>query len=165
MHRVYYIMGVSGSGKTTTGRLLGEKMGVPFYDGDDFHPAKNIRKMSSGVPLTDDDRYEWLLHINEFVKEKMARQDLIMACSALKEKYREILRRGIDPNCQWIYLKGNLETISRRLSRRKDHFMPAELLISQLETLEEPAYGLHVELNDNADKMVELILNSLSYEI
>jgi len=131
-------MGVSGSGKTTIGRLLAQDLGWPFYDGDDFHPQANIDKMRQGIPLTDDDRDAWLTALRQQIETFIDnRQSAVLACSALKQAYRERLR-GDRPEVRFIYLKGDYALIRQRLQGRQGHFMKADLLSSQFATLEEP---------------------------
>ena len=137
-HQLIIIMGVSGSGKTTIGQLLSEKTGWPFYDADSFHPQQNIDKMKAGTPLTDEDRWPWLDHMNAFAKEKLTNSNLIFTCSALKEIYRQRLVKGIDNKCRWVYLKGDFDTIAKRMQQREQHYMPPALLQSQFDALEEP---------------------------
>src|SRR5688572_29482689 len=139
---VIFIMGVSGSGKTTIGLQLSEVTGIPFFDADDFHPAANKEKMKSGHPLTDEDRKDWLERINELAREQSMSSGAIIACSALKEKYRETLADGINVPVHWVFLQGSFELVQERLKARKDHFMPASLLQSQFETLEPPHHAI-----------------------
>ncbi|NND09839.1 MAG: gluconokinase [Flavobacteriaceae bacterium] len=154
-------MGVSGCGKSTVGNLLSEKTGIPFFDGDDFHPESNINKMSSGIPLTDEDRQQWLFNLNLLAHERAQKSGAIIACSALKESYRKILRRNIEPSDYWIVLKGSQEIIRRRISSRSDHFMPSNLLQSQYDVLEIPEYGLHLDIEKTAEELVDIILKEL----
>src|SRR6185369_12452730 len=112
---VIYIMGVAGSGKTTIGQKLSAKTGFAFYDADYFHPQENIDKMKAGQPLTDEDRWPWLDNIHSFVAKQLETNNLILACSALKEIYRERLSRGIEDQCRWVYLNGSYETILQRM--------------------------------------------------
>jgi carbohydrate kinase (thermoresistant glucokinase family) len=137
-HQLIIIMGVSGSGKTTIGQLLSEKTGWPFYDADSFHPQLNIDKMKAGIPLTDEDRWPWLDSMNAFAKEKLTSSNIIFTCSALKEIYRQRLVKDIDNNCRWVYLKGDFDTIAKRMQQREQHYMPPALLQSQFDVLEEP---------------------------
>ena len=132
------VMGVSGSGKTTIGKGLAERLGCRFYEGDDFHTAGNVAKMAAGIPLTDEDRAGWLRALAGVIRDDLRRgEGGVMACSALKEKYRRVLR--VDPRLvRFLYLKGSYEVIRERLERRTGHYMSAELLQSQFEALEEP---------------------------
>lgn len=130
------VMGVSGCGKSTIGSLLGERLGVPFFDGDDFHPPANKAKMASGTPLDDDDRAPWLAEIGAALAEPAdGTGSRIIACSALKRRYRDVLR-SFAPDLVFIHLSGGAETISGRLSGRAHEYMPSTLLASQLATLE-----------------------------
>lgn len=154
-------MGVSGSGKTTVGQLLAEKLGVPFYDGDDFHPAANVEKMSFGVPLTDDDRKIWLAAINRKIREHVCENtSAIFACSALKADYRRQLSEQVTIPLRWVYLHGDYQTIQERMQRRKDHFMPASLLTSQFAILEEPQDALVINIVHTPQKLVDKIISS-----
>jgi carbohydrate kinase (thermoresistant glucokinase family) len=132
------VMGVSGSGKTTIGNELARQLGWEFVDGDWFHPAANVEKMHSGIALTDEDRWPWLRAIAQWIDQtRAAGQCGIVTCSALKRRYRAILI-GDRPDVRLVYLKGDLSLIARRLATRHEHFMPASLLASQFEALEEP---------------------------
>ncbi|MFO1046638.1 MAG: gluconokinase [Geminicoccaceae bacterium] len=138
MPAVLVVMGVSGSGKTTIGALLARRLGWEFADGDDFHPPANVAKMHGGAPLTDDDRWPWLRAIAAWIAAtRRAGGHGVVACSALKRRYREVLLAG-RPAVQLVYLQGGPELIGGRLGARHDHFMPASLLLSQFEALEEP---------------------------
>jgi carbohydrate kinase (thermoresistant glucokinase family) len=160
---VIYIMGVSGSGKTTIGKKLSAKTGIPFFDGDDFHSARNVEKMRIGQPLHDSDRAEWLTRINEIAKKQMANKGAIIACSALKEKYRKVLTFGIRVPVFWVFLRGSFELIDRRMKLRTDHFMPVALLTSQFEALEIPNDAITVDIQDMPDKIVEMIISHLAF--
>jgi gluconokinase len=130
------VMGVSGSGKTTVGEALAAYLGVPLLEGDQFHPQANIDKMSSGTPLTDDDRWPWLDAIAKAMRD--APDGVIVTCSSLRRVYRERLRAGAGRPVVFVFLSGSRETLAARLAARKGHFMPASLLDSQLATLEPP---------------------------
>lgn len=157
---VYYVMGVSGSGKTTLGEKLAKRLQLPFFDADDFHPAANIRKMSQGIPLEDEDRKDWLRRLNALAR---THQDTgaVIACSALKEGYRKMLEAGLGPRVCWIYLKGDYDALYERLQKRKGHYMPPELLRSQFETLEPPAYGIHIPVSLAPDDALEQVLREI----
>jgi 6-phosphogluconate dehydrogenase len=162
-NRIYVIMGVSGSGKTTLGALLAEKLGVEFFDGDDFHSAANIAKMSAGTPLTDEDRYEWLTSINaKAVDLSQKSKSGIFACSALKSKYRDILLENLNEKLVFIYLKGTKEVIQARMNARKGHFMPSQLLDSQFDTLEEPTNALDIDLSKSPEEMIQQTLDKIA---
>lgn len=127
------VMGVSGSGKTTMGELLAARLGVPFVDGDDLHPAANVEKMRSGHPLTDEDREPWL----DVIGARLAESPVVIACSALKRVYRDRLRTAA-PRLRLVYLRGSAGLLRHRMERRVGHYMPPRLLESQLATLEPP---------------------------
>ena len=157
---IIMIMGVSGSGKTTIGKQLAEKLGLEFYDADDYHPQANILKMASGKPLDDTDRLGWLERLNQLVLER-ENQGLVLGCSALKEHYRQLLTNKVRKDIKWIYLDGSFEEILDRIKARKDHFMPPELLRSQFETLEIPDYALSVPIDRSPMLTVSYILENL----
>lgn len=141
---VVVLMGVSGSGKTAVGQALAAKLGWAFEDADDRHPQANVAKMRSGFPLTDEDREPWLHSLNGAIQGWIANGDnTVLACSALKERYRDELREGIKNSAclRFVYLRGTYEQIDRRLRERRGHFMPESLLQSQFEVLEEPKTG------------------------
>jgi len=132
-------MGVSGSGKSTIGAALARALGVPFVEGDDYHPAANVERMARGIPLTDDDRAEWLRALAARIREaKRAGSGLVMTCSALKRAYRDVLRAEAE-ELRFIFLRGPRPLIAERLAGRRGHFMPPSLLDSQLATLEVPS--------------------------
>lgn len=134
MTRVVVVMGVSGSGKSTVGRALAERLGVAFADADDFHPPANVAKMRAGEPLDDADRAPWLDAVAGWIADRGDRGG-VMSCSALKHRYRDRLRRA-DPGLFFVHLDGSAELIASRLAVRRGHFMPATLLASQLRALE-----------------------------
>lgn len=130
------VMGVSGNGKSTLGGKLEERFGWPFAEGDDFHPKANVEKMQSGTPLTDDDRWPWLRELRDWIAEHdQAGQSTLMACSALKRSYRDLLREGAE-GVFFLHLVGDKALLLERMEGR-DHFMPSSLLDSQLDTLEQ----------------------------
>jgi gluconokinase len=149
-------MGVSGSGKSTVGAALAQRLRVPFADADDFHPPANIAKMTAGEPLNDDDRYPWLEAIGMWLAEHCEGGGA-MSCSALKRKYRDQLRRHC-PNVEFLHLSGTPEVIGRRQASRPGHFMPASLLQSQfatLEPLEADERGIVIDVDQNIDSIVD----------
>lgn len=130
------VMGVSGSGKSTTGEALAQRLGWPFIEGDGFHPEANVAKMRAGTPLNDDDRGPWLQALaDEFARNQAAGQSSVMGCSALKRVYRDILRSGA-PRVRFLHVHGSRAILEDRLAHRAGHFFPAKLLDSQLATLE-----------------------------
>ena len=150
-------MGVSGSGKSTIGKLLSQEFNIPFYDGDDFHPKENIEKMSSGRPLNDKDRQSWLEALNGLALKELKKSNCIILCSALKQKYREILIQNIETQSEWIYLSGSYDLISKRLNSRENHFMPSDLLKSQFDILEEPRDALRVDISLSPNEIIKTI--------
>lgn len=154
------VMGVSGSGKSTVGALLAERLGVRFADADDLHPASNVAKMASGEALVDDDRWPWLEAVGETLAAASA--GLVVACSALKRSYRDVIRASA-PDTVFVHLHGSRELLAERLGARKGHFMPSSLLDSQLETLEEPGIdeGFIVSIDQNPESAVEAIAGRL----
>lgn len=161
VRNVIFIMGVSGCGKSTIGHILSESLKIPFFDGDDFHPKKNIRKLSNGIPLTDEDRFGWLHKINKFAKEQLAKNSCVIVCSALKESYRNILEEDIYNNTKRVYLNGTFEQISERLNKRENHFMPPSLLQSQFDTLEKPKGAIEVNISLSPTEIVDYILKEI----
>jgi len=132
------VMGVSGCGKSSVGRALAAALGLPFVEGDELHPPRNVAKMSAGTPLTDDDRRDWLNTLAEVLAGAVARgHGVVVSCSALKRSYRDQLRRGA-PALRLVFLDGARELLAARLAARPGHYMPASLLQSQLDTLEPP---------------------------
>jgi len=158
--QILFVMGVSGSGKSTIGKLLAEKLQIPFFDGDNFHPEANVKKMSEGTPLNDEDRQGWLERLNEIGIENKT-TGAVIVCSALKEKYRTILGHNLEGLHQLIYLKGSFELISKRLSQRKNHYMPKGLLQSQFDALEEPKNVVTISIDQTPENIVEEIIKKL----
>ena len=158
--KVYVAMGVSGTGKTTIGKLLAQKLDVPFFDGDDFHPVANVEKMHAGIPLDDKDREGWLKALNQLAKEHKS-SGAVIACSALKQSYRNLLKDGMGPHLDFIFLEGSFELIKNRMEQRKGHFMPIQLLQSQFDTLEVPKNVLTVSIDQAPEKLVAQILQNL----
>lgn len=151
---ILVVMGVCGCGKSTIGEALADSLGWPFYDADEFHPAANVAKMAAGQPLDDSDRWPWLDRIADELRQVLARGGhAVLACSALKEAYRERLRRAGD--VRFIYLKGDEPTIAARLAARTHKYMPSSLLPSQLATLEEPADAFVVDIREPVAAQVE----------
>ena len=137
---LFIVMGVSGSGKTTIGARLARALGSEFVEGDDLHPPENVKRMTAGIPLTDDDRRGWLLAIAARLREaKRARIGLVVSCSALKRSYRDLLRSVGETEVRFVYLAGSRALLAERLAQRRGHFMPPSLLESQLSILEEPS--------------------------
>lgn len=147
------VMGVSGSGKTTIGQALAVRLGCRFLDGDDFHPAANVEKMRAGVPLEDADRLPWLERLHA---ELRGSDDAVLACSALKARYREILSRGI-ADFRLVYLRGSLELIAERLARRRHRYMPPTLLQSQFDALESPQDAIVVDVAHPPSRCVDQV--------
>jgi gluconokinase len=163
---ILVLMGVSGAGKTTIGRLLSERTGLVFADADDYHSAASRAKMAAGHPLTDEDRAPWLITLNEVLRrwDQNARGG-IMACSALEEKYRVVLGKGIPASrIHFILLDGPPELIAKRLAARHHEFMNSSLLASQLATLERPLNAIRVVNDRPPDEVVEEILERITGE-
>jgi carbohydrate kinase (thermoresistant glucokinase family) len=158
---IIYIIGVSGSGKTTIGKKLAGKTAIPFFDADDLHSLSNKEKMKSGQPLTDEDREGWLKSLNELAKKQMNKEGAIIACSALKEKYRKILAEGIVVRVLWVFLQGSYQLIEGRINSRKGHFMPPALLGSQFESLEIPDRALTIDISKTPDEIVAEIVTAI----
>ena len=162
--RFILVMGVAGSGKTTVGKSLAAHLGWDFYDADDFHPPENIAKMASGTPLNDADRSPWLDSLRNLISSSlMQNRPGVLACSALKESYRQQMLADND-GAQVVFLKGNYDLIWSRLSTRNDHFMKPQMLQSQFETLEEPANALTVDISRSLDEIVQEILIGLKLQ-
>ncbi|MDX2228690.1 MAG: gluconokinase [Leptolyngbyaceae cyanobacterium bins.349] len=160
---IIVLMGVSGVGKTTIGTLLAADLNIPFYDGDDFHPPDNIAKMRQGLPLDDRDRGSWLETLHDLMQTlNDAQQSAVLACSALKASYRHRLQGDLT-NVRFVFLQGNYELIRQRLQQRQHHFMSADLLKSQFETLEQPEGVLAIEVKEAPAAIVQTIKTALGY--
>ena len=147
------VMGVSASGKTSLGQALADRLHIPFVDADDLHPQANVDKMAAGVPLDDDDRWPWL----DAVAARLADGPVVIACSALKRRYRDRLRASA-PEIVFVHLTGDSDVLRRRIRKRAGHFMPASLLQSQLDTLEDlgsDEAGFTLDFADDVDALVE----------
>lgn len=156
---VIVLFGVSGSGKSTVGKLLARDLDCQFYEGDDYHPQANKEKMHKGIPLSDADRWPWLAAIRDFICEILVQQkDAVVACSALKQSYRDYLRLD---GVQFVYLKGDFDLIRERLEKRRPHFFDPGLLESQFETLEEPRGALAVDIAQAPAALVQEIEKGL----
>jgi gluconokinase len=159
--RFVVVMGVAGSGKTTVGELLAQHLGWSFYDADAFHPAESIEKMANGIPLTDADRAPWLAALHSLISTSLLEsRPGVLACSALKESYRQALLKG-NEGVQLVYLKGSYDLLWSRLSLRKDHYMKPQMLQSQFEALEEPSNALTVDVSMQVKDLVGDILKQL----
>jgi gluconokinase len=161
---IVVLMGVSGSGKTTIGTLLARRTGTVFADADDYHPASNKEKMRAGIPLNDDDRQPWLEVLNGLLRGwSQAGEGGVLACSALKQKYRETLASGISPkSITFVWLDGDKELLSERLALRHHEYMNSKLLDSQFATLEAPSDALRVVNDLTPEQVVEEILQHIS---
>ena len=154
------VMGVTGSGKTTVGRLLAEELGWTFADADDFHPRANVEKMERGIPLNDDDRGPWLERLRIQITDWIAKsQNGVLACSALKRTYRQELSVG--PEVRFVYLKGSPELIAQRLRARRGHFADEKILGGQFADLEEPESAMTVDISQTPEKIVDEIRGKL----
>ncbi|PZX53477.1 6-phosphogluconate dehydrogenase/gluconokinase [Algoriphagus ratkowskyi] len=157
------VTGVSGTGKTTIGVGVSEALGLPFFDADNFHPKENIAKMSEGHPLNDADRMPWLQALANLLIESEKSGGAVLACSALKESYRQILK--VNEDVLWIHLKGDRELIWRRMLARKNHYMKAGMLDSQFDTWEEPNYGLKLNICQTPEEMLNEALRYLRVSV
>ncbi len=157
---IIVVMGVTGAGKTTVGRKLAQGLGASFYDADDFHSQGNKDKMGRGMALTDEDRRPWLETLHGLMEQwREKKNSLVLACSALKQKYRDLLSAGLD--VKWVYLKGDPETIRQRIEKRQGHFAGPAILESQFAALEEPSDAVVVDLREDPDTIVARILKSM----
>lgn len=159
---IVVLMGVSGSGKTTVGKLLAEQLGWSFVEADDYHPAGNVEKMHRGEPLTDADRRPWLDKLRQRIDAAYAQgENVVLACSALKHAYQEYLEQHEPESVRYVYLHGSEDLIRQRLAARKGHFMNPSLLHSQFEILEAPGDAIRVEINAAPEMIVAEIRKNL----
>jgi gluconokinase len=156
-------MGVSGCGKSSVGVAVSESIGVPYFDGDDLHPAENVEKMSAGIPLTDDDRWPWLERVAETLR---VRAPVMVGCSALKRAYRDRIRASAGGPVTIVHLVGDRALIAARMARRTDHYMPPSLLDSQFSALEPPGpdEALSVNIDQTLSAIVAQITSALEGE-
>ena len=159
--RFLIVMGVSGSGKTSVGKVLAEYLKWDFYDADDFHPPENVAKMASGMPLDDSDRAPWLAALHRLISDSLIlNQPGVLACSALKERYRQQLMNGHD-GVQLVYLKGSYDLIWSRMETRTDHYMKPHMLHSQFEALEEPSNALTVDISLSVQEILQIVIKQI----
>ena len=158
-------MGVAGSGKTTVGKLFAKKTGAIFYEGDDFHPPENVAKMRGGIPLTDADRKKWLQALRKIIVRALAKKEFaVLACSALKAKYRNELAAG-DAHVKFVHLTGPRSLIEERLKNRRGHFLPPALLESQFAILEPPSDALVFSCEKSPEKIVAELIHVLAIAV
>jgi gluconokinase len=158
---IVVVMGVTGSGKTTIGSLLAKKLGWEFADADDFHSTANKEKIKHGIPLTDSDRMPWLAALHKQVARWISeKRNTVLACSALKQSYREHL--WIGPEVKFVFLKGSYQLIYRRLLARKGHFADEHILVSQFAVLEEPPDAITVDISGSPEEIVDEICRQLA---
>jgi gluconokinase len=159
---IVIVMGTTGSGKTTIGTLLANRLAWEFVDADEFHPPANVEKMKHGIPLTDADRAPWLKALHDKIVEWAAeKRNVVLACSALKQSYRDELRAS--PEVKFVYLKGSYELFSQRVLARKGHFAKQDLLASQFTTLEEPAEAIIVDAARTPEEIVSEVHRQLGF--
>ena len=163
MISVITVMGVSGCGKTTIGSVLAKQLGWKFIESDDYHSEADIQKMSNGIPLRDADRWPWLERLNELLLEKLDHgQQIVLACSALKQSYRDKLYANIQDGV-YVFLKGSYDLIRERMQLR-EHFMKAEMLQSQFDALEEPQDAMVIDIRLSEDEIIRQIMRKLTRE-
>jgi gluconokinase len=156
--RFLIVMGVSACGKTSVGQALASRLGWDFYDADDFHPPENIAKMTAGIALDDDDRAPWLAALHDLIASRLAQERWgVLACSALKEGYRQVLLAG-NPGVEIVYLRGSYGLICSRIEARTGHYMKPEMLRGQFEDLEEPVGVLTVDAGLSVEEIVDSVI-------
>ena len=160
MYNVIILFGVSGCGKSLIGNQLSKDLQFEFIEGDDFHSNENIKKMKNNIPLNDDDREAWLDQINNELN-KLKNKNVVIACSALKEIYRQRLVKGIVAKIDWFCLKGTFDLIEKRLDKRGDHYFKSTLLKSQFDIIEYPDYCKFIDIIESPEKIVERIKSAL----
>ena len=160
MSKVIILFGVSGCGKSLIGKKLAEDLKYEFIEGDDFHSNENIEKMNNNIPLNDNDRERWLKDINSEIN-RLKIKNIVVACSALKESYRQALIDGVDADIDWFCLKGNFNLIKKRLDSREVHFFKSDLLDSQFNIIEYPDYCKFIDITESPDIIVEKIKSKL----
>ncbi|GAC35213.1 gluconokinase [Paraglaciecola polaris] len=158
---ILIVCGVSGTGKSTIGNMLAEKLSLPFYDADDFHPQSNVQKMQNGTPLNDEDRQPWLETLSDKLASWENEGGAVLACSALKAAYRDTLASKCTSNIEWIILHGSKALLTERLGARKGHFFEPRLLDSQLSTLELPNDAVVVDIQPPPEDIVQSIVARL----
>lgn len=161
---ILIVCGVSGTGKSTVGKLLAERLNLPFYDGDDFHSESNVQKMKNGIALNDNDRQPWLELLSTELALWESNTGAVLACSALKESYRKVLALQCREDIKWIILHGSTALLTKRLGSRKGHFFDSGLLDSQLGSLELPNYGWIIGVQQNPTDIVNDIEQRLIAE-
>ncbi len=152
---VIIVMGVSGSGKSTIGARLARELALPFVEGDNYHPEDNRAKMAAGIPLDDTDRAPWLEALAQVLAEAAPRGGCVLACSSLKQAYRDTLGSRLSAKPTFVYLHASQELLAERLSERQGHFFPVRLLDSQLETLERPTDAIELDLRKGVEELVK----------
>ena len=160
MQKIIILFGVSGSGKSLIGKKLSDNLSFKFIEGDNFHSTDNIKKMKSNISLNDIDREEWLMSINNELKNNLEK-DIVIACSALKEDYRKKIINGINANIFWFCLKGEFRLIQERLKNRKNHFFQSDLLQSQFDIIEYPDYCNFINITESPQDIVKFIKHKI----
>ena len=155
--KIIVLMGVSGCGKTTIGKILSKEQKIPFFDADDYHSKNNIKKMTKGKFLNDKDRFPWLMDINKIIKKNSQLYNCILACSSLKKIYRKLIKKNIKNPIYFVWLKGSEKIILKRLKNRKNHFMKAALLNSQFKILEKPSKSLIIDISKTKNEITKII--------